>query len=699
MMHKEFKEWRDFDFHKKDTDVDILAAFTEYFEDFQLGETEWEGDFFRRLGWLKLNNKIMYKIFRNYKNLKEEYAERMKNFVIEETAQTEVIKKFPKNFELDRDNFDYYLINYFNMFDPMVEIWNKDCVRRINNLYACANSKHYAPIERQRFADRARAFGEHIKNDFLKFYTIKALVINQQKFIPLKHLMPLFTSAVDVLNGDTKEKITIINIFSGAGKTDATNSLLEYELARNKDSVILHISASDALLTQNAERIRKTCMHEMFGFLFGHMLRKKDRTKVTQWAFSDSTKSYNYMARTYGSAFLGASAGGTESSKLTEADKKFMNNEIGIDDANKYNIKEIMKEELEEFVNSKSTGGLLMLDDPQEEGRAASEYESDWNDFMGKVLSRARGNTKIILNQQRVHSNDLSGMVMLHMKGEFRQARVPVFDRELYMQKDTRTGDPIREYSIILKVMIGRPRIFSCMYQNAPMLDEGDLFKREFFHKFSIEPDRDDIKKIFATADTAMVDSAQADYTVACLWALTKHGRLYLLDMYRGKLEGLDLIKTISNTWIRWCNEYEKKIPFYIEAISGGLMTKQICNQCGIPLKTMKRNSKMNKVDKKTNIALPNAGNVKGKVARVQLIRDQLELNHVWIRNEFASEFIEECINFRRDGKHGHDDMVDCLTDAAFVGYTGRSGGSGYTLDTTRKLNSIITNNGSFNNV
>lgn len=690
-MSKFLEKWVKDNFHREEH-KDFFAKVTEYIDELDIYNTDEMADYNSRYTYLMIHDRYIGKIFNNYYNLKAEYIRRMQTFRIYEAEQVNVLSEnFPRDFHMDT-NFIQHIGNYFNSFKYDSEWWVADCTRRIKEMKRRVDDENRTESEREMFKMRLLSFGHYIKQNFMIYYCIQNYLINNQMYLPLNHLDPLFSQLVKVLSGQEKKKISILNIFSGAGKTDATNTMICYEFARNKDAIILHISASDAVLKKNAESIRNVCMNDYYGLLFGHRLRKEDRSRVTQWAFNSGTKGYNYMARTYGSAFLGVSAGGTEASKIDPNLKKFTEGELSLYDA--YEAREsfeISEKELNDFMEYQSSG-VLLLDDPQEEGKAPSEYKKDWEDFMGKVSSRARGDTKIILNQQRVNINDLSGYIIRELKGEYVLVKVPALNpKTKQMMQDTRTHSPINRYSFILKVMISTPSIFASMYQNDPLVDEGDIFKADSFHRFDINDIKaDNFKKFFITADTAMVDSAKADYSVICLWGLSKHDRLYMIDMVRGKWEGLDLVEKCGSAWGKWVNTWgdgmKYRVPFFMEAISGGLNTKKICNQLGIPVQSIKRKTnKDNKMPDGSFVAMPTAGNVKGKVARAQLIRDSLEMNHVWINTEFHDVFVKECLEFSRDGKHEHDDMVDCLTDAVKIGYDNLGAGS-MTLDAMRKL-------------
>jgi len=98
----------------------------------------------------------------------------------------------------------------------------------------------------------------------------------------------------------------------------------------------------------------------------------------------------------------------------------------------------------------------------------------------------------------------------------------------------------------------------------------GKIFKREWFHYVA----RDELPKVFDQVveawDTAYEEKKGADWTV-CVTAGQAQGKLYILDVYRARLEFTDLIEAIKR-------EYSKCRPqaVLIEKAASGRSALQV---------------------------------------------------------------------------------------------------------------------------
>lgn len=228
-------------------------------------------------------------------------------------------------------------------------------------------------------------------------------------------------------------------------------------------------------------------------------------------------------------------------------------------------------------------GECLIIDDPLNPKQAASEKElenaEDW--FKMTVPSRLRDkrNGAIIIVMQRLHEKDTTALALdlgyehLMIPAEYDPRRSKV---TCLGWKDPRTeeGEPMwpeREGPKELDFMkrsLG-PYAWSGQFQQNPHPDGGGIFKREWFKYYRF----DDLARLghgirFGSVDLACSEREQADYTVICSWMLN-NGKLYLLDLVRGRMAGPDIVPAIRQACHRnhLGRVYVEKVAFQLSLI------------------------------------------------------------------------------------------------------------------------------------
>jgi predicted phage terminase large subunit-like protein len=207
-------------------------------------------------------------------------------------------------------------------------------------------------------------------------------------------------------------------------------------------------------------------------------------------------------------------------------------------------------------------------------------------------------------------------------------------------------------------------------------LEEGDwdisedaLFKKKWFRYFSVRPAQPDywflehfdedgqplIQKsvqinkcrFFITVDLATSLKTTADYTVIACWADDRQGNLLLVDLFRGKIEGPDILPRIRHMRQRWNAQFVG-----IESYGMQLSFVQSAKRQGLPVKELKGLPKEDKVGRATTAII------------------RMEQGQIWFPDgrtvpaHWLEEFEDELLHFDGD-KDKHDDQVDVLSWAA----------------------------------
>jgi predicted phage terminase large subunit-like protein len=195
-------------------------------------------------------------------------------------------------------------------------------------------------------------------------------------------------------------------------------------------------------------------------------------------------------------------------------------------------------------------GDLFIIDDPQKAADALSDAHRDrlnhWvsNTLMSRLDSKQTG--AIILVQQRVHLNDLSGYLMelggwevLSLPAIAEQDEtIAIGDGVFHSRAAGEALHPALEPLESLKnlgVEIGSD-VFAAQYQQAPVPPGGCMIRREWLRYWDILPERSYRTRIIQSWDTAAKDGAQNDWSVCTTWMLVDNC-YYLMDVTRGRYE------------------------------------------------------------------------------------------------------------------------------------------------------------------
>ncbi|MEM6414327.1 MAG: phage terminase large subunit [Pseudomonadota bacterium] len=190
----------------------------------------------------------------------------------------------------------------------------------------------------------------------------------------------------------------------------------------------------------------------------------------------------------------------------------------------------------------------IIIDDPLKAEDAQSEAARrkviDW--YRGTLSTRLNNQRegRIIVVMQRLHEEDLAGHLI--KSGEaWRQLNLPAIaeeDETIEIGRGRvhhrKKGEPLhaeREPLSTLKSLQQRigSLAFSAQYQQAPVPLEGNLIKRDWFKRFDEVPAD---ARVIQSWDLASSVNPNADYS-ACVTVALKNKQLYVIDVWRGRLD------------------------------------------------------------------------------------------------------------------------------------------------------------------
>ena len=192
--------------------------------------------------------------------------------------------------------------------------------------------------------------------------------------------------------------------------------------------------------------------------------------------------------------------------------------------------------------------GLGLIDDPvksREEADSERVREKQWDWYLNDFLTRLLPGAPQIVIQTRWHEDDLSGRILEREADRWHVLKLPMLaianDPLGRKEGDRLWPEWFTEDMVKTAQMDGRA--WNALYQQDPVPDEGEYFKREYFIPYQQHPQG---MHLYGASDYA-VSEGQGDYTEHGVFGMDFNGSLYLLDWWRGQ--------SASDVWIeRQCD-------------------------------------------------------------------------------------------------------------------------------------------------
>jgi predicted phage terminase large subunit-like protein len=187
---------------------------------------------------------------------------------------------------------------------------------------------------------------------------------------------------------------------------------------------------------------------------------------------------------------------------------------------------------------------------------------------------------------------------------------------------------------------------WSALYQQEPIIEGGNLFKRSMF-EIGECPDEFDYSLV--TGDTAYKEKERNDYTVLASWGV-KDGLAYLRAIWRQQISS-DLIEKYAIPFIVKANQYGFRGAF-IEPKGHGIYLNQRLPKLGVPMPPPQEVEIFFK-DRRFD-----------KFTRANAIMPYMAFNTITISDKIDKQLIDAIISeFLAFPNGKHDDATDCLID------------------------------------
>lgn len=465
------------------------------------------------------------------------------------------------------------------------------------------------------------------------------------KFIVNWHHALMSHYLEQVIQGEIKN--LVINVSPGSSKTEiVVINFIARGLALNPWSRFLHLSYSDDLALLNSQTAREIIRSDEYRSLWPLEIAGDTKSK----------KRWNVLVD-------GNMAGGVYATSLSGQVTGFRAGHM-----------------------AEGFQGAIIIDDPlkPEDAFSKAKLEAANRRLLTTVKSRkANPKTPIVIIMQRISQDDPVGFIEAGgMQGEWTIVKIPAlldetsaapFPSEFRNRIDRSVKDDQGRFSYWeykepvedLKAMeIGNGKdqagnqisrqVFSAQYQQNPVQKGGNIIKGKDFIYYSVLP-RLKYRKIYG--DTAQKTKERNDYSVFECWGECYEGKIYLLDLIRGKWEAPELQSRAYAFWMK----HAAMAPENYGALRK-MMVEDKSSGTGL-IQTLKVGDRQ---AKREAIPIEGVERNKDKYTRVMDALPYIQGQFVCIPVDapFTNDFVSECEAFTADDTHAFDDQVDPLIDA-----------------------------------
>lgn len=300
---------------------------------------------------------------------------------------------------------------------------------------------------------------------------------------------------------------------------------------------------------------------------------------------------------------------------------------------------------------------LLVLDDASggvsDAMGSRTTREGVWDWYCGDLLPRLKPGAAVVVIGTRFHSEDLLGRLIQQSEAGVEPWRVVTLPM-LAAEDDVLGRKPGEllwpEYFTQEMVEVARRNndTWMALYQQRPIVESGQYFKREWVHEYDGRPPEN--LRIYGASDYAVTHGG-GDYTVHLVCGVAEDGRVYLLDCWRGQADPSVWIAELVRLSARWkpMEWFEEKGQ--IARGLGSVITKSLNDaRCFLY---------------RSQYAMPRgADGLNSKQVGAQSIRGRMAQGMVYFPRGawWMADALSEMMAFPTEKAGVHDDFVDALS-------------------------------------
>ena len=305
-------------------------------------------------------------------------------------------------------------------------------------------------------------------------------------------------------------------------------------------------------------------------------------------------------------------------------------------------------------------GNIIIIDDPvknREEANSPTTREAVWGWYTSTLYTRLMPGGGVIVVATRWHHDDLMGRLVEDMckGGEYTEKWKIISYPAIATQDDhfRKKGEALHpeRYNIHALNRIRRSigdDDFEALYQQNPTKKSGAIFKQDMFvfYEFSELPKKEDLN-FYCAWDLAVSTKQTNDYSVGITVAVDLDDNLWIVDLFRFKVETSELIEHMIDIWEIYRHEIIGLEAGVIKHAIAPFLNKRISERRAFSM----------------NVEPLPSGNV-DKITRARSIQGRMRQGKVLFPKNalYTQDLINELLQFPQ-GKH--DDQVDAL---AYIG-------------------------------
>lgn len=204
---------------------------------------------------------------------------------------------------------------------------------------------------------------------------------------------------------------------------------------------------------------------------------------------------------------------------------------------------------------------LALIDDPvksREDADSERSRDRAWDWYVNDLLTRLKPGARQIVVMTRWHEDDLGGRILARERDKWVVLELPMEagPKDPLGRAEGELLWPDWFTQEMVETAKRDTRSWNALYQQNPVPDSGDYFKREWFQYYDQAPKH---LQIYGASDYA-ITAKGGDYTVHGVFGVDRNDDIYLLDLWRQQATSdvwidafLDLVK--RHKPIQWAEE------------------------------------------------------------------------------------------------------------------------------------------------
>lgn len=296
---------------------------------------------------------------------------------------------------------------------------------------------------------------------------------------------------------------------------------------------------------------------------------------------------------------------------------------------------------------------ILIIDDPVKnrvEAESQLTRDTNWDWYTSTAYTRLATGGGVLVIMTRWHDDDLAGRLLQKqydgMGDSWEKVRYPAVAEDDEEFRGAGEALHPERYDLEALNRIRRavgPRDWEALYQQNPVASDGDFFTVpmiKYYDTSTIDLDR---LEFYQAWDLAIGKAERNDYTVGMTVGVDEEDNMFLVDLVRGRLDGLEIVEAVLDMYELWEPRVVGIEKGHINMALGPLLEKRKAerNLYGCYIKEL------------------TAGR-RDKELRARTIQGRMEQGKVLFpyNEAFTKDLVSELLRFPNGV---HDDQVDAL--------------------------------------